>query len=178
MIRNFKNVLPRMNRLMTTTAKDIKAFQIYNNSCYHKVDYKVNEESLVKEALNKFTAFNVGCLAVINKEQKVVGIISERDYISKVAAKGINDNNVKIKDICTYGPNIIVARKNDSLDTCMQKMMFKDIRHLLIIDDKDEDFIGIISIKDLIKEIQEKNNEVIMRLSDFRIGKGGYFGSE
>lgn len=53
--------------------------------------------------------------------------------------------------------------------------MFKDIRHLLIIDNKDEDFIGIISIKDLIKEIQEKNNEVIMRLSDFRIGKGGYF---
>jgi CBS domain-containing protein len=178
MIRNFKNILPKTSRFMSSTAKDIQAFQIYNNSCYHKIDYKVNEESAIQEALSKFSAFNVGCLAVTNKDSKVVGIISERDYISKVASKGVHDNNLKIKDICTYGPNIIVARKNDSLDTCMQKMMFKDIRHLLIIDDKDEEFIGIISIKDLIKEIQKQNDEVIMRLSDFRIGKGAYFGSE
>jgi CBS domain containing-hemolysin-like protein len=56
--------------------------------------------------------------------------------------------------------------------------MFKDIRHLLVIDDKNEEFIGMISIKDLIKEIMNKNNDIITRLSDFKIGKGGYFGSE
>jgi CBS domain containing-hemolysin-like protein len=60
----------------------------------------------------------------------------------------------------------------------MQKMMFKDIRHLLIIDDKNNDFIGMISIKDLIKEIQKSNQEIITKLSDFNMGKGAFFGSE
>ena len=56
--------------------------------------------------------------------------------------------------------------------------MFKDIRHLLVIDDKNEEFIGMISIKDLIKEITQKNNEAITRLTDFGMGKGAYFSSE
>jgi CBS domain containing-hemolysin-like protein len=60
----------------------------------------------------------------------------------------------------------------------MNKMMFKDIRHLLVVDDKNEEFIGMISIKDLIKEIIKKNDDIVTRLSDFKIGKGGYFGSE
>jgi hypothetical protein len=36
----------------------------------------------------------------------------------------------------------------------------------------------MISIKDLIKEIMKKNDDLITRLSDFKIGKGAYFGSE
>ena len=85
---------------------------------------------------------------------------------------------MKIKDICTYGPNIIIAKKDDTLEMCMNKMMYKDIRHLLVIDDNNVDFIGMISIKDLIKEIMKKNEDTISRLSDFKIGKGAFFGSE
>ena len=86
--------------------------------------------------------------------------------------------DLKVKDICTYGPNIIIAKKDDSLEICMNKMMYKDIRHLLVIDDKNEEFIGMISIKDLIKEIIKNKTDIITRLSDFKIGKGAYFGSE
>jgi len=60
----------------------------------------------------------------------------------------------------------------------MNKMLLKDIRHLLVIDDNEESFIGMISIKDLIKEIQKENTDTITRLSDFRIGRGAFFGSE
>jgi len=152
------------------------AASVFEKSCYHKVDFKINEESPVREAINRFTAFKVGCLAVTNKDNKVVGVCSERDFITKVSFdKSIND--VRVKDICTYEP-IIIAKKNDSLETCMNKMMFKDIRHLLVIDDKNEEFIGMISIKDLIKEIINENDDIITRLSDFKMGKGAYFGSE
>jgi CBS domain-containing protein len=152
------------------------AASVFEKSCYHKVDFKINEESSVREAINRFTAFKVGCLAVTNKENKVVGVCSERDFISKVSFDKII-NDVKVKDICTYEP-IIIAKKDDSLETCMNKMMFKDIRHLLVIDDKNDEFIGMISIKDLIKEIIKKNDDIITRLSDFKMGKGAYFGSE
>ena len=165
--RSFSSV----NHMIKTSAANV-----FERSCYHKVDFKINEDSSVREAVNRFTAFKVGCLAVTNKDNKVVGVCSERDFISKVSFdKSIND--VKVKDICTYEP-IIIARKDDSLETCMNKMMFKDIRHLLVIDEKNEEFIGMISIKDLIKEIIKKNDETITRLSDFKMGKGAYFGSE
>lgn len=104
--------------------------------------------------------------------------MSERDYINKVAALGRNDANVKIKEICTYGPNIIIAKNDDSLEQCMSKMLFKDIRHLLVIDGKNEEFVGMISIKDLIREIMKDKDETITRLTDFNMGKTGFFGSE
>ena len=157
--------------------KNISALNVFEKSCYHKIDFKINEEASVKEAINRFTAFRIGCLAVTNSENKVVGVCSERDFIAKTVSydKTILDN--KVKDICTYGP-IIIAKKTDSLETCMNKMMFKDIRHLLVVDDNNEEFIGMISIKDLIREIIKKNDDIITRLSDFKIGKGAYFGSE
>lgn len=168
-----------LGRSFSTYAKSpISALNVFQKSCYYKIDFKINETANVKEAVTRFTAFDIGCLAVTDKNNKVVGVCSERDFINKVASLDKPTADVKVKDICTYGPSIIIAKKNDSLESCMNKMMFKDIRHLLVIDDNDEDFIGMISIKDLIKEIMKQNDDTITRLSDFKIGKGAYFGSE
>jgi len=170
--------LKRTSRYFSTSNVPISALNVFQNSCYHKIDFKISENSNVKEAVTRFTAFNIGCLAVTDKENKVIGVCSERDFITKVASVGKNYEEVKVKDICTYGPKIIIAKKDDSLDACMHKMLFKDIRHLLVMDEKSNEFVGLISIKDLIKEIMKNNNDTIMRLSDFKIGKGSYFGSE
>jgi len=166
------------SRHLSSLPRITSAINVFENSCYRKVDFRINEEATAKEAVLRFTVFNVGCLAVTDKNNKVVGVCSERDYINKVAALDRNHHELKVKDICTYGPKIIVANKNDSLDDCMNKMMFKDIRHLMITDDKNDDFVGMISIRDLIKEILKDKTETITRLSDFKIGKGGFFGSE
>jgi len=152
----------------------ISALRVFEKSCYHKVDFRIHQNKSVKEAVTRFTAFNVGCLAVTDDHDRVVGVCSERDYINHVAT---SSHDAKVKDICTIGPKIIVARPDDSLEVCMQKMMFKDIRHLLILNDQ-EDCVGMISIKDLIKEILKGKDDAITRLSDFKVGKGGFFGSE
>lgn len=165
-------------RCISTNAGTISAMNVFENSCYHKIDFKINEDSSVKEAVIRFSAFNIGCLAVTNTSNKVVGVFSERDYIKKIASLDKHMQDIKVKDVCTYEPNIIIAKKEDTIETCMNKMMFKDIRHLLVIDDKNEEFIGMISIKDLIKEIMKKNSDIITRLSDFKLGKGAFFGSE
>ena len=170
-------MLLRRNLSSINTIMKTSAMNVFEKSCYHKIDFKINEDAPVKEAIQRFSAFNIGCLAVTNNSNNVVGVCSERDYISKVAALDKNMKDVKVKDICTYSP-IIIATKDDSLDSCMSKMLFKDIRHLLILDDKKDEFVGMISIKDLIKEIMKKNNDIITRLSDFKTGKGAFFGSE
>ena len=165
-------------RLFSTNATRFpaSAINLFKNSCYSKVDYKINQDSSVKDAIERFTAFNVGCLAVTDNTKNVVGVLSERDYINKVAALGLSRDTTKISEVCTYGP-IIFANQSDSLETCMNKMLFKDIRHLLVLNDSQE-CIGLISIKDLIKEIMKDKNETITRLSFLNMGKGAFFGSE
>jgi predicted transcriptional regulator len=167
-----------MRRTLLSATRQVSALNFFENSCYRKVDFKINEDSNVKDAVVRFAAFNIGCLAVTDKNNKVIGVCSERDYINKVAALDKDMDKLKVKDICSYGPTIIAANKTDTLDDCMNKMMFKDIRHLLVVDDKNPDFVGMISIKDLIKEVLKDKTDIITRLSDFKIGKGGFFGSE
>jgi len=160
------------------STNSISALGIFEKSCYHKIDFKISQTATVQEAVIRFSAFNIGCLAVTNENKKLVGVFSEGDFINRVASVGRNSETTLIKDVCTMSPNIIIAKKTDGLDDCMNKMMIKDLRHLLVVDDKDDDFIGMISIRDLIKEVNMKNKDVIARLSDFNIGKGAFFGSE
>jgi hypothetical protein len=167
-----------VSRNFITTAGKISAVKVFQNSCYHKIDFKINENSNTREAVTRFTAFNIGCLAVTDDQNKVVGVCSERDYINKVAALGKKSTETKVKEICTYSPHLIVARETDSLQLCMNKMLLKDIRHLIIMDDKNEECLGLISIKDLINEIMKDNQESITRLSDFNMGRGAFFGSD
>jgi len=165
-------------RKFSTIPSLVSAINVFEKSCYHKIDFKISQDASVQEAVIRFSAFNVGCLAVTNNENKVVGVFSERDFINKVASVRKDSENVLIKHVCTMTPNIIIAKKSDTLEECMRKMLFKDIRHLLVTDDKNENFIGMISIKDLIKELNLKNAAIITKLSDFKIGKGAFFGSE
>jgi predicted transcriptional regulator len=167
-----------MIRFLSTNAKNISALSLFKNSCYHKIDFKINEENFANHAVKKFTAFNIGCLAVTNQHNHVVGVLSERDYIHKVSVLGKDDKNVKVKDICTYAPTMIIARQNDTIEQCMNKMLIKDIRHLLVVDEISNECVGMISVKDVVKEIMRDKNDIITRLSDFKSGKGGYFGSE
>jgi CBS domain-containing protein len=154
------------------------AFDIFKKSCYYKVDFKINEEQPLHEAVMRFSALNISSLAVVDKNESLVGVLSKRDYINKVAVLNKTNDNLRVKDICTYGSNIIVAKKNDSLESCMNKMLFKNIHHLLITDEKNKNFIGMISMKDIIQDIMKDKEETITRLTDFNIGKGAFFGSE
>jgi predicted transcriptional regulator len=164
-----------VRRLFLTHSKNVSAWSLFQNSCYNKIDFKINEEYPVNKALHKFITFNIGCLAVTNQQNHVVGMFSERDYLNKISAFGINDTTIKVKELCT-APTVI-AKPNDSLDQCMKKMLIKDCRHLLVVDEKSE-CVGLISMKDVIKELMLTKNDIITRLSDVKMGKGGFFGSE
>ena len=86
------------------------AISVFKKSCYYKVDFKINEEQPLKEAITRFTVFNVGCLAVTDKNETLVGVLSQRDYINKVVSLNKTYDNLKVKDICTYGNNVIDER--------------------------------------------------------------------
>ena len=150
---------------------------IFQKSCYSKVDYKINHNQCVQQAVIRFASLDIGCVAVVNDEQQFVGLFSEGDFIKKVASSGKEAAAIQLKEICTQAPNILIAKPYDALEDCLGKMHLKKVRHLPIIGDNQQ-LQGLISIKDLFVEQIHHNTDLIERLSNFKLGKGAFFGSE
>lgn len=73
----------------TTVENRSSAKDALKKSCYFKIDFGIDEEATVYEAVQRFAAYNIGALAVTSEDQKVIGIVSERDYVSKVWCLGV-----------------------------------------------------------------------------------------
>ncbi|CAM9310309.1 unnamed protein product [Chrysoparadoxa australica] len=108
-------------------------------------------------------AYNVGCLMVGDKES-FSGMLTERDYVCKIALLGRCSKDTLVKDICTNGQKVVSVKRSDSIDTCVEKMLSGDVRHLPVIDDETNKVIGLISVKDLIKEFTKEKDELISKL--------------
>lgn len=141
----------------------------FEKSCYLKIDWKVSEDAPVEHAISLMTANKIGCLGVTKgygKDGEVIGVVSERDFIKKVALLGKSVSDTKISEICTHGANLVSVTLDNPVDKCMKKMLSRDIRHLLIREKETGKFVGMLSIKDLIKCVVAKHEAVVNRYQD------------
>jgi len=150
-------------------------------SCYLKINFKISEDASVYDAIQRMAAHKIGALAVCSgptDNGQVIGVISERDYLCKIALLGKTAKSTKVVEICTHGvANLVMSNQNDSVDLCMRKLINADCRHLLINDDRGV-VIGMLSIKDLVKVVLARNLDVIEKLTNLAIGKGANYGSD
>ena len=121
--------------------------------------------STVFEALQIMAEKNVGALLVVEGDQ-LVGIFSERDYARNVALKGRTADNTLVRDIMTE--HVITIRPNQTVEDCMALMTEKHIRHLPVMEN--EQFVGIISIGDVVKEIISDQAFTIRSLESYITG--------
>ena len=99
---------------------------------------------------------NIGALLVM-QEDKVQGIITERDYARKIILKGKHSKEVLVRDVMT-SPVCYVTRKN-TMHECMALMTEKHFRHLPVMEDKQ--LLGLISMGDVVKTIiDEQDHEI------------------
>eukprot|EP00536_Pseudo-nitzschia_multiseries_P004012 jgi/Psemu1/187088/e_gw1.64.72.1 len=154
-----------------TTAADAAMLSGYRN-----IPYTINQDAMVIDAVQQFAANNIGCLVVIDDDGALAGVISERDYITKIALLGRTSKETKVKEIATMSSKLITVKPDDSVQMCMEKMLASDIRHLPLVEDGE--LKGMVSIKDLVKTTIQEKEDTIKVLSDFALGKGGHFGSD
>lgn len=124
--------------------------------------YSVKPEETVYNAIAKMAELNVGALLVM-EQNKLTGIISERDYRNKVILKGRTSKTTAVKEIMT--DKVIQVKPNDTVNLCMQLMTEHKIRHLPIVEE--DKVVGVISIGDLVKTIIAKQKVEINSLRNY-----------
>ena len=127
--------------------------------------YSVSPDDTIRQALEVMALHNIGALMVL-KEQKLVGIFSERDYARKVVLKGKSSNEAKVSEVMTS--KLITINTNHSIDQCMQIMTNNHIRHLPIVNDSQ--VMGLISIGDVVREMIAYQKSMIEQLQSYIAG--------
>jgi CBS domain-containing protein len=133
--------------------------------------YSINPDQTVYEAIAKMDELDIGALVVLNDEQ-LKGIISERDYRSKVILKGRSSKSTSVSEIMS--PDVYCVETTDSVETCMSIMTEKKIRHLPVIES--DTVLGVVSIGDLVKNIISQQKFEIKNLRHYIQGQRSYPG--
>lgn len=101
----------------------------------------------VADAASLMNKNSVGCLMITDDQAKVVGIVTERDIVSKVIAKNLDARKTPICEIMTA--KIVACTPATSLARAQQIMATHNIRHLPVI--QDGATVGMISTRDILK---------------------------
>jgi len=122
----------------------------------------VRPEAFVFDAVKMMSERSVGALLVMEGE-KMVGIISERDYARKVVLAGKSSKQTQVKDIMTQ--RVLWVAPERTIEECMALMTDKKVRHLPVVENTQ--LVGIVSIGDLVKAIIAEQQVIIDQLQNY-----------
>jgi CBS domain-containing protein len=106
---------------------------------------------------------------VMDKKDKVVGIITERDYARKVILKGKNSRETLVSEIMTPSGKMYTVTPDTLVEDCMVLITGKRIRHVPVFDG--DQYVGLISIGDVVKSTISQKDMLIEHLSNYIGGK-------
>jgi CBS domain-containing protein len=127
--------------------------------------YSVNPHETVYDAIKKMSDLGIGALIVMEGDS-ISGMISERDYATKVILKGRSSSTTPVKEIMSR--QVFCVNSHDNVHTCMQIMTNKKIRHLPVLDSGK--LSGLISIGDVVKAVIDEQKVEIDSLKEYITG--------
>ena len=124
--------------------------------------HSVAPDAAVLDAIRVMAEKHVGALLVMDGE-RLVGILSERDYARKVVLKGRSSTTTRVAEIMSA--KVITIGPDGTVDDAMRLMTEHRIRHLPVLDGST--VAGVVSIGDLVKSVIEEQRHTIEDLRSY-----------
>jgi len=132
--------------------------------------WSVRTDSPVFDALELMAEKNCGALVVLDDEERLAGVISERDYARKVALLRKTSIETPVSEIMTA--DVVTVTENDSLDHCLALMSTHNIRHLPVVDGRT--LVGVLGIGELVQHKIEDKEQEVQHLTQYVSGSLAY----
>jgi signal-transduction protein with cAMP-binding, CBS, and nucleotidyltransferase domain len=130
--------------------------------------WTVTPETTVFDAIQLMADKNIGAL-VVSDGNRVIGVVSERDYTRKVILQGKASRTTQVREIMPGHP--ITVTPNHTVQECMQIMTQHRVRHLPVLDGGK--MAGLVSIGDLVNWIITTQYSTIEQLQTYISGVPG-----
>ena len=127
--------------------------------------YAVAPEAPVIEAIRLMALKGIGAV-LVTEDQRVRGILSERDYARKIVLEGRSSKDTPVSEIMTR--DVVTVTPDHVVPTCMQLMTERRIRHLPVLERGQ--VVGMISIGDLVKAVIEDQQHELEQLQRYIAG--------
>jgi len=109
--------------------------------------FTASPQETVGAAAALLVSRRVGAMVIVDADDKVVGIVSERDVVRVVAEKGGTGLSAPLSSCMTR--EVLFAEPGETVDVLLERMTDRRVRHLPVV--KDGRLVGIVSIGDLVK---------------------------
>lgn len=127
----------------------------------------IHQSESVHEAIKKLVDHNIGGILVVDENNKLVGIFTERDILKESARRSDQIKTTTVESVMTT--DLIIGLPEDDVEYLMGIMTTNKIRHIPIMDG--EEIKGMISIGDLVKAVLTHVNNENRYLKDYIMGK-------
>jgi CBS domain-containing protein len=121
----------------------------------------IDEDKTALEAAVLMTEKFIGSVVVMSS-RKVKGIFTERDLMRVVGEKK-DPVEVKLKDVMSK--DFVKVLPADTCKHCLDLMKEHRCRHLLVFDDGE--FVGVVSLRDLVALMIDEKEALISQLEDY-----------
>jgi signal-transduction protein with cAMP-binding, CBS, and nucleotidyltransferase domain len=127
--------------------------------------WSISPEATVLEAIQLMADKNIGALLVMEGD-RLIGVMSERDYARRVLLKGRSSRDTKVREIASI-PALSVTPSH-TVEECMRLMTEHRVRHLPVLEEGK--VVGIVSIGDLVNWVITAQNATIQQLQTYITG--------
>lgn len=119
----------------------------------------VGEGESVADAAKKLTSMGIGSMPICGEDDRLKGMLTDRDIVVKVVAEGMDPASTTAGDLAEGKPTTIGA--DDSIDEALKVMAEQKVRRLPVIDG--HDLVGIISQADIARELSDDKSGDLLR---------------
>ena len=107
----------------------------------------------ILDAARQMKKLDVGALPVCSGQERLIGMITDRDIVLRCVADGRDMNETKVQDIMT--PDVEYCFEDQPVEHAARLMHDKQIRRLVVLHD-DHKLCGIVSLGDLAVDTDER----------------------